>query len=364
MKKIFILFIVMFSFGFVKANPVVPPPVISEFYLINDSTWYLELVFLQPYYFYPNLDGFQIISSSGTSPVKNGISITPDNILVLTQDSLQNLLHFIREGDFIFIESPTGIIDQIIYGSIPGSLIAAPLPGQSLVNFAFQCIENSEWTTTYHLVTDNDPTIGSSPFQPSEATGTFMGFVFDNEHHPVPGIYIGNSLHYDEPPFVCGNFFESTISQSDGSFSILEYSGRYPVEIFFQPSYIFTDSVINIEPDSNNYFEFTLDTLFSGIDPNSFNPDISFSCYPNPTTGETTISFPSGTHFTKAIIKIYQSNGEIIRILPVNTLDSQNRYSVKWDGLGSNNLVPSGIYYFHLELDGRKVATSKIIIAR
>jgi len=120
---------------------------------------------------------------------------------------------------------------------------------------------------------------------------------------------------------------------------------------------------ITIEPDSINYYEFILDTLLTGIEVTAYKKEFSLSTYPNPTTGETTISFeiPGGVHYSKALIKIYNSNGEIINIIPVNTSSHKEKYSVKWN---MDTEIPSGMYFYKLELDGIKVASNKIILTK
>ncbi|HOV10234.1 MAG TPA: T9SS type A sorting domain-containing protein [Bacteroidales bacterium] len=372
MKKAFILIMLMFSIGFTKANPIVPPPIISELYIVNDSTWFLEIVFPQgsPFSNYSNLDGFQITTSTGTSYLKNGIQVVNDSIIIITLDSLQSPLHMFRNGDFILIKDTYGLqLDQMYFGNISGTQIMAPLSGQSLVNMAHPCWDMyaNQPGTVYKLVKDNNPTIGYSPFQPSSAMGIFTGVVYDSGHQPVAGIKVGNSHYIDlAPTNICANFYYFTLTDSSGSFTSQEYSGSRLVELFFQSSSVLADSIINIEPDSINYYEFTLDTLLTGIHQNSFQTGITLLCFPNPSNGETFISFsiPADIHYTKAIIKIYDLNGEMVRILPVNTSNSQNNYSIKWDGLCYNNYTASGTYYCNLELDGRKFATNKIIIIK
>ncbi|HPB24753.1 MAG TPA: T9SS type A sorting domain-containing protein [Bacteroidales bacterium] len=372
MKKTYVLIMLIFSIGFTKANPISPPPIISELYIINDSTWFLEIVFLQgnPFINYANLDGFRITTSMGTSYLKNGIPIINDSIIVITQDSLQSPLQIFRNGDFILIKDISGLqLDQIYFGNISGTQMSAPLLGQSIVNLAHPCWDTylNQPGTVNKLVKDNHPTIGYSPFQPFSAIGIFTGVVYDSGHQPVAGIKIGNSHYIDlAPTNICANFYYFTLTDSLGSFTSQEYSGSRYVELFFQSSSVLADSIINIEPDSINYYEFTIDTLLTGVQQNYFQTGITLLCYPNPSTGETFISFsiPAGIHYSKAIIKIYDSNSEMVRILPVNTSNSQNNYSIKWDGLCYNNATASGTYYCNLELDGRKSASNKIIIIK
>jgi len=66
-------------------------------------TWYIELIFNEYYSYYENLNGFHLISSGGDAVFKNGISISTDTILVITQDSLQTQLFFNRDSDFVQI---------------------------------------------------------------------------------------------------------------------------------------------------------------------------------------------------------------------------------------------------------------------
>jgi hypothetical protein len=179
---------------------------------------------------------------------------------------------------------------------------------------------------------------------------------------------VGHRYYYNCPPPCdeCWAYFNNAITDSTGSFSIQEYCITYYTELFFQSGQVLMDSIVNIEPDSVNYYEFTLDTLLTGIQTVAIETGIHFSCFPNPSSGETSITFslPSGRHFSKALIKIYDLDGEIVRILPLDQNASNNNYSVNWDGLCYDNFAASGIYFCKLELDGQKVASDKIVITR
>jgi hypothetical protein len=358
---------VMFSVGFTRANPIMSPPSISEFYIVNDSTWYLELVIQSGYYYNTNLDGLVLNSSSGSAQVKNGITVTFDTIMILTQDSMQSPLHFNRNGDFL---TTNGIMyDYLYFGNIPGSAVTAPSPGQSIVNLGHSCLDayTNQHTTDYYYVKDNNPTIGYDAFQPSSAIGTFTGFVYDAAHNPVAGVRVGNSQYINiAPSYICQNFYSFCITDTSGRFTSQEYSYKRNVSIFFYSPHVLLDSMIYLEPDSINYFEFTLDTLLTGTHSYAFEQEISLSCSPNPSTGETNISFTisSGRHHSKALIKIYDQKSEIVRILPVDISNVQNNYSIRWDGICYDHSAASGTYYCTLELDGRKAAAEKVIIAK
>lgn len=373
MKKLFILLIIVCSFDFAKGNPIVCPPVISEFYIIDNSHWYLELVFKKTCHTYTTLDVFKITTSTGTYNFKSGIHITSDSILVITQDSLLDPLQINRAGDFISIGGPSGFMpDKLSFGNIAGSVISSPVQGQSIVTYAFACVPMMDNLPTiiYKKVKDNHPTIGYNAFKPYDASstntiGTFSGIVYDLTKHPVSGVHIGNQ-YYNVPNSVCENFFDNVMSDADGKFSLPQYSGRYGIQVFLQTAQVSPNPVVNIEPGVTNYYEFIIDTTLTGIHEQAYEKNIDLSCFPNPSTGETTISFtmPSNKLYTKALIKIYNSVSEIICILPVTIADAQKNYSVKWDGTYLNTPVASGNYYCNLEVDGQNIATSKIIISK
>lgn len=370
MKKISVLLIMWFSITLVKANPITCPPAISEFYLIDNSHWFLELVFVKNGCYKPTtLDGCKIATSTGIVAFKNGITITPDSILVLTQDNLSAPLEINRAGDFISISNSSGTqMTTLRFGLISNSFISAPKQGQSIVNYLTGCWRQleSKFDIQYHTVKENHPTIGRLAFSLfNTSLGTFTGIIYDKAHHPVPGIHVGNSFYYI-PVNVCENFFKSTITDADGKFSIPQYSGNYPVSVFFDPLRVLCSSFVTIEPDSTTYYECEIDTTVSSIDKIVPEENINLTAFPNPSGGEITLSFAfsSNKKYANAVINVFSAAGELICSLPVIIANSQKRYAVKWDGLHLNKPVSAGIYYCSLELDGQKVATTKISIVK
>lgn len=367
MKKILILFTLCFSIGFTNANPIPMPPVISEFYLINDSTWYLEIVIPSMLYYNTNFDGMRIETSSGESFFKNGIALTLDSIIIITSDSMQSAVYVNRDGDFIrILSNGGGEMDCIYFGSNSWSQITAPSPGQSIVNYQYECYSFSlELSTIHYLVKDNSPSIGYNPFLPTDALGTFCGHVYDSGLNPVNMINIGYHTCYFASQSICDCYTGTAHTDSTGFFSIQEYSRNHFVEIYFQPYNVLGDSYINIEPDSMNYYDFILDTLLVGSNLNEFGQKTGLSCYPNPSNCETTISFslPQTRRNMSALIKIYKPDGEMVTILPVELCGNLYSYSVIWNGRYYDNTPAQGIYFCKLEIDGQQIATSKLIIS-
>jgi hypothetical protein len=367
MKKTILIALALFLGGFnAFSNPIAPPKVISELYIVNDSTWYLELVFSSPYNnSIINFNGLSLSSSSGTCLFKTGIRIITDSIIVITNDSLQTPLYLHRNGDFISITGST-ISDQITFGDFLNSQIAAPFAGQSIVNYNYSCLDGySNPSSLYLLVKENNPSIGQNPFQPTVYMGTFTGVVYDKLHRPLSGIIVGDpNYYYGAPASLCLSYFHLAMTDSTGHFSVNEYSGRYYIAFFLSSTATFYDSIVNIEPNTINYFEFTIDSLNASIGTNSLNKEISTSCFPNPSNSGTTITFeiPLNHSIQKILIKIYDNSGEMVRIIPVNPEMNSTKYAVNWDGNSDSGRVSAGTYYYTIEIDGRKIASKKIIV--
>lgn len=356
------------------SNPIAPPPVISEFYLVNDSTWYLELYFPQWYYGqYPSipdstLDEYQITTSFGTSMFKSSINLFYDNIIVITQDSLLNKLKLNRTGDYILLEridSPyNSHIDELRFGNNAGTYINSPIIGQSIVMHIEGCY--GEYQSTKNCwVKETIPSIGYNQFQASSYLGTFSGKVVDLMQHPMSGIYLGRKQFYNWPTYYCIVDFQSFQTDSSGEYSSIIKSGRHWVEVFTLNA-LLTDTIINIEPDSVSNYGFIIDTLLSSISNNSIRQKYNITTYPNPTNGETTflLNIPNNYYYSKILIKIYNNEGEIIKILPINISSSQEKNSLEWNFRNIDNYVISGIYNYVLEIDGKRVATNKLIITK
>jgi hypothetical protein len=366
-KKSVLSAIIFIWGGFVSfSNPIEPPKVISELYIVNDSTWYLELVFSDVYTSTLYFDNLSISSSSGTCSFKHGIQINHDTVIVITNDSLQTPLYLHRNGDFIRIFGSM-VSDQIAFGETIDSQIAAPLPGQSIARYDYSCfdISSNDASSIMFLVKENNPSIGTHPFQPTTFMGTFTGYVFDKFHRPLSGIILGDSHYYvGAPTYYCQNYSHNISTDSTGFFSVNEYSGRRRIELFLNSTAVYGDSTIDIEPNVLNYYEFTLDSLNASIEGNIQYKKISTTCFPNPSTNGTTIAFelPARGSVQNILIKIYNGVGEIVKIIPVNPSSTSTKYSVNWDGFDDSKKVSAGIYYYAIEIDGRKTASNKIVI--
>ncbi len=360
MKKVLFVVLFVLSFGITNANPLPSPPIISEIYL-DSANWFLELNFNSN-----NTFGDSIRIFSKTDTANLAINNWIGQVVILTQDSLLNTFQINRIGDIIEIQmySPPNTwytTDVVCWGNCTCNTyykcnVNAPLSGQSLV---MQEIQYGGSPVDYWLVKDNSPSLGTNIYQ-ATSRGTFCGYVNDHLGNPFSNIML---KYYN----LAGQGIPPVFTNNSGYFNNdYIFARNYNITFWnYSSSNLLIDTTISItiEPDSINYYEFILDTLLTGIEVTACKKEFSLSAFPNPTTGETTISFeiPTGVHYSKALLKMYNSNGEIISIIPVSTSSKKEKYSVNWN---MDTEIPSGMYLYKLELDGIKVASSKIILSK
>jgi hypothetical protein len=368
-KSIIISLLTLITTGLI-CNPIALPPIMSEFYIVNESEWFLE-IYIDPIYgdyFQENntLDGLEISSSSGSAVIKEGISFNVGEIIIITQDSMQSLVQFDRNGDLLQIENVDfGIGEYYNFGNVLGAQITALAEGQSLVLRRTTCNGYEEYT--YYLCKDAMPGIGNGPYTTTNALGLYSGKIYDMNDNPIFGISIGNDyLHF--PYVTCGSNLNFSVTTDDeGYFSFDEYAAFHRTNIFFNTveTIILLDSTIIIEPGIDNYFEFHLDTIFSGKQTISIAPLISFEAFPNPTDNDISfnIEFINTRIPENALIKIYNLSGEIVKILPVKT-NFINSSTANWDWSANEESISAGQYICKLEFDGKVQAETKFIISK
>lgn len=355
MKKAFLVPLFFILAYALKANPLPPPPIISEVYLISDSTWYIEMVFPGFFYDYTNLDGLKISCTGGSAFFKNSIPVIPGNIIIITPDSMQSPLLINRTGDFIMIfdelNQGLGQLDEIRFGNIEWAGVNSPLPGQSLVNLERYCFLYGSYY--YTLVKDNNPTIGSNPFN-TASTGTFRGYVFDMDSQPVNGIILRTA-------YTC-SVFNIVQTNSSGYFNNDAQPGSLYHVLLYHNGTPLLDSLITIEPDSINYYEFNLDTILSSVGTVQINKEYKLRIFPNPATDNINFNIerPSPALTEKLLLKIYNLSSEIVKIIPVEFSQYQAHINIATDcgRIGLADL--SGLWFCRLESGGKPVATEYI----
>jgi tetratricopeptide (TPR) repeat protein len=85
--------------------------------------------------------------------------------------------------------------------------------------------------------------------------------------------------------------------------------------------------------------------------------------YPNPFNPETSIGYQIVSN-EQISLRIYNINGQLIRTL-VNENKEAGSYTVNWNGKDESSVgVPSGIYFYTLQVGGRYKATRKMILMK
>ena len=102
--------------------------------------------------------------------------------------------------------------------------------------------------------------------------------------------------------------------------------------------------------------------VVSAEDETAENSRIIFSNYPNPFRYSTKISFNiSRKDARNAEIEIYNIKGQKIRRFSIDN----SQFSINWDGKDKNNRkVASGIYFFDLKINDKKLAVKKALLLR
>lgn len=358
MKKLLLTLPLVLLFFGLKANPVSPPPLISEI-KFDGGQWVIELsnLYYSGYFQLANLDSLKLKSNTGEAFFKSGITFNANHIAIITVDSLLSPLFINSTSDEISIVNKNGLYmnDPVIFGNAYGSGPTAPTAGQSIKVVYFQFPNNK-----FYIVKDNQPSIGSDPFVATQhAIGHISAHLFDSVGSPVSQaniVYCGQTM----------SGIPENYSDSTGFFAQDLYSGRQTILIYYPSSVIQDVAQVNVEPDSTIHYDFNLNNIIVGI--NTYEPytQCTFTAYPNPSASSFTINvgMPGKTGFSKGLVKIYSMSGEIVKMIPLRPAGTNGEYSVTWDGKAYDNDAPSGEYLGVLFIDGNKVATTKLMLSR
>lgn len=156
---------------------------------------------------------------------------------------------------------------------------------------------------------------------------------------------------------------------SNGHFDQSMYSRIYTIYMYplnESPASTFYDTVINIEPDFSANFVIHLNRIIDKVHNLITRQNITISNYPNPFTENTyiNIQIPNSNNIKNGIVKFYNNEGEIIKIIPLgNYYKNLKSYSIKLDDSMISSLKP-GIYYYTLESNGINVASNKMTFIR
>jgi hypothetical protein len=345
-------------------NPIMPPSIIMEIYF-GTSTWELEVMNNEYFSEYENMDDLWLVGQYDTAQFEPGHPFLPDQLNVVTNYSMLTPMTIEQSGDYIQLCSKSGDtfypLDGIAWG-ISEWGITAPVGEQSIARQKFTFYE-SPWYE-YWDAKEQPNTINSSPGHVIKRTA-FSGYVRDKENQPMADIYL--DYCYDLAYYHNSNPTVPIVStNSEGYFNTNNmYCKKYYVYFrigeFYGP--IIGDTMINLEPDSTNYFEFKLDTLLTGVDEiKSLIPEYSITNIPNPSSSQTKFIFNSTGMIrgSRGVIKIYNESGFIVDIVPVVINNESEEVAYNING---KSLLP-GTYIYNLEIRNHKLASGKMLISR
>ncbi len=360
-------FLILINGPVSKANPIIPPPIITELYFSDDG-WIMEMVFTD--FGSGALDSIRLVGLYDTAMFNPGILVVAGEVIVITNEDMQSPFFIDPLGDYVFLEecfsSQWFIIDWygLTFGEVPEpniSWVTAPVGEESVACQEFLLYDPWYPETFYWTVKEKPNSIGSDPLEVNKKA-LFQGMVLDQQLNPLPEIrliYCDEVMHYGTIPTV-----PYVMTDDTGFFYADDMFCRKYHFIFIRDIDPIWDTVVSVEPDSNNYFEFVLDTLLLGIPEIDDRKSVSLYNYPNPFSENTKIiaELPFQPGSSEAIIKIYNTAGELLAIKPMHALNGSNTYELE---LNTNTLsLKPGTYICSFEMGHKRLASSTMILAR
>ncbi|MDO9576651.1 MAG: T9SS type A sorting domain-containing protein [Candidatus Cloacimonadales bacterium] len=351
MKQFFII-LFLISCVSIFANPIAPHINITEF-IFTETGWQMELY--SDYLETNCLDSCQVVCSEGSSYFQPGIEYYEGTLLVVTEEDLVTPLFINEQTDSVSILYSLGDGSSFNFGTL-NSMVLAPSAGQSLraVGLSLNAAD-----TYYVFAKDNTPSMGTWD-DGIGFRGIFCGYVFDSLMNPVENVEIEHTPDCISIPDIN--------TDENGYFEVELYAFNYNCDIHLG-ALASMDSIISIEPDAQNYYEFVFENYVHSDDyeielPSSFYKLFNF---PNPFNPNTEISFQISDFSDQNLeIQIFNSKGQKINVIdtfPNGSLGT--RVVVEWDGTNSSGKTcPSGVYLYKLVSGDKELAANKMLLLK
>ena len=352
-SKIIMFLLSLLPLSLLNSNPV-KLHIFSE--IMFDSTgWKLELnSFLFQHSVYNNLNGWYLESDYGKAYFKYDLNLDSLNY-VIDKDGLSSSFEIDRNGDIITVYDSAGYIeDQIIFGDMPWSLIAAPPIGWSI------CVAYG-WAGSTVLYFDKSPTIGSEN-DTAGTLGWIEGFVKDSVGNPIDSVQV----IYDNEGGMANPDYIFTLTDSKGFYKI-KYQARVVYMFVLKEGFLNLSDTVQIWPDSIVTKNFKLNRNITSISDNT-TATIKFDLfqnYPNPFNPETFINYTinTGTKGSALVqLRVYDLMGRVIATL-VNEYKPSGHYSIRFNGIVNGKYLSSGVYFYSLKA-GNYFSVKKMILLR
>lgn len=352
---VFIFFIVLIINNSIYNNPILlPQALIAEFMFEDEDSWVLEITFNSGIRnIHNDFDSLCVETSSGKSRVI--IKNIRDNpfLIVIKPDSLVEPLSINKFGDCIKLYSYVSqdnykmvLIDSMIYGNYPGSTIDSLPSGYSIASILIPD----------YFVKDKSPSIGFEN-DTSGTSGLLTGYMYDKRNYLITK----------------GNFTieNPLIFQSNGKYLTSIYSNKtviYGMQNNYTPysqqGFRIDTMKINMNPWEIIEKDIHVKDELVYVSERESCPDyeINIINYPNPFNSSTNffIKIPDKLKDKRGEIEIYNINGQLIRTIPI-----KGSGTVHWDGKNMNgSTMPSGIYYYRLNIDDQVMKNGSMILLK
>lgn len=373
MKKVkFIFIFFLFIQSFLLSNPIdgAPKTRFSELVFDKDNNWTLELIYSTVYD--PILTDSIIITVSNLK-AKLLISYWEQNhIYVITSDSLSLPLQINREGDKLEIETYCTAggyqevrYDYLIFGNYIGATVGSPTLGYSTVCRIQGLFDYDGWSILCLSKNSSLGIINSS----LGLSATMSGKIFDINNNPVTQIKSPYHLRLEFP--ITLNPDGTYTTQIYRTFPSVTKDYLYAlvqnIEALWDTTHIEPFVLNDIHPDtvvvqdihlkSNKYVV----TSIEGNEPLR-SEEFTLINYPNPFNLSTNffVKIPDRMEKKSGAINIYNSNGQLVRAIPINTSST-----ISWDGKDiSGKVMPSGIYYYQLNIEKQMMKSGSMILLK
>jgi hypothetical protein len=378
MKKVIIFIIsILFIQAQIRSNPVDNTAIakLSELVFDDSTHWTMELLF--PF------DGYQSSSTDSIifriSNIEAKLKVTyPDGIQigVINADSLSVPLFINRNGDKIEIDtySHRNSIqmlrqDLLIFGDYKGASVGKPVSGYSIIRNFVKAERNP---LNIDCLTKK-PSLGV--FNDTLGLGALMkGNIYDNDNKPVTklkGFPVFQEYYFEKDTpltiYADGTYqtqifrkFEKEMKDhlSVGINNFPGWSDTVAIEPI-ELKDIHPDTVVVQDIHLKNN-EYVLSSVKNNVLPES--EALILINYPNPFNSSTNfyIKVPEKLKRKQGDICIYNTSGRFVKKI---ILKEGLRSS--WDGTNENgHMMPSGLYYYQLNIDKQMIKSCSMILLK
>lgn len=373
MKKVKFFFVLFLGVqSFLWSNPIdgTANTRFSELVFDANNNWTLELIYSTGYE--PFYTDSVIVTVSN---VRAKLLVTyweRNHIYVITQDSLSTPLQINREGDKIEIETYCTFsnnqavrYNRLIFGNFPGATVGSPTLGYSTICKIQITFNYDSWSLN---CLSKNSSLGAT--NSSEALSANMsGRIYDMNNNPVTQIkspyYLHLETHLNIDPN--GNYTTKVYRTFPKVTKDYLYASVQNIQALWDTTQIEPIELNDIHPDSLIIQDIHLKSnrfVITSIEEDEpvRSEEFTIINYPNPFNLSTNffVKVPERMKEKTGVINIYNSNGELLRVIQV-----YKSSTVSWDGKdGAGNVMPSGIYLYQLDVDKQMMKSGSMILLK